>query len=122
MSTQIRDILDSIRVKTEKVGLYLNGASISVSGDGMEEPYESIEDLEADQALRKKLVDEEMGVMFFTDFTFGEVAFTERIQDPSAVVEKEEFIQIMPSEIDLLEERIRRNVEAGRAPLDDGDE
>lgn len=122
MSTQIRDILDSIRVKTEKVGLYLNGASISVSGDGMEEPYESIEDLEADQALRKKLVDEEMGVMFFTDFTFGEVAFTERIQDPSAVVEKEEFLQIMPSEIDLLEERIRRNVEAGRAPLDDGDE
>lgn len=99
---QINKVGEDIKSNFEKLGLYMIDFQVATSdADAVSEDGEEKED------FRKKLADGESVWMLQTTFTIGSQAFTDRVLNPEKDKEDTEFQVIMPTEIEMIRERMR---------------
>ncbi len=122
MSDEIKKVIEDIRDRTEKLGLYLRDVKVGAVDSSEEEDDDPMKEMPHSDELKKKLQDGDINVIVFTHFTLNELAFSDRIQNPGKVEEDDKFVLAAPTEFDILKDKMKRNIEAGRNPFDDGDE
>lgn len=109
---EFNELTDKLREQAESVGLYLRGAQVQTTAAEFDEEEEkSIQDLMAEG--------EEF--MIQAHFQLGEVAFSQRIQDPDAFDEEIAFRVAAPSETEMEAARILDLLKSGKFTEDDDD-
>lgn len=123
MSDDITKIIEDIRSRTQSFGAYLHAAQAAVAGNQDEEDMEKTMDgIPDSDELKKKLVDGEVNVVIFTVFGLNEVAFSDRVQNPEKDKLDNDFKTAMPTEFELLEDKIKRRLTEGKGLFDIEDE
>jgi len=102
---RIKNLVDSIEAGCTKLGLYLIEANVATSDEG------AVGQEEVD--LRESLADEESVWMVQAVFSIGDVAFSDRVQNPKKFEEDKEFREVMPTEAELLREKYLETLKNG---------
>lgn len=125
MNDDIEKITEDIKVRAEKFGAYLKMANFAVASseehdhDHDEDDDEDAFTMPTTDELKQKLKDGELRVVIFTTFGLNELAFSPRVQNPEQVRDEDEFKAIVPTEGDILKERILDRLQRGLDPLGD---
>ena len=109
MNDRMHTLMESIEKDFSEIGLYYLGSQIMAS-DSVHADVEGPDDLE------KALVDNPGGFMLGCKFDIGDRAFTDRVLNPEAYDEDVQFKMIVPSEAELLTDRLIAN--EGKSILD----
>lgn len=128
MNDDFTQILNDITDRAKSFGAYLLSAQVAVSPvlDENEEDDDELGDmlgieLPASDDLKRQLIDGEIEVVMFTAFSLNEVAFSDRVQNPERAQTDDEFKAIMPTEYELLQEKIRQRLAEGKDLFDKDD-
>lgn len=114
---------DAFKAEADKLLEIANGTE---NGDGLEDMLRKL-GLYNDHA-HIAMIDTPMGPKpaLIVDCTIGDVAWTDRVQHPENYGIDQQFrameVEIVDSDFEDAKVRMRRNVAAGRDPLDDGDD
>lgn len=104
--------IEDLAERTQKIGLYYQGASI-----GADDP-----DLAAKMQAGELTPDDIMisggQVIVISGFNIGDMAFSRQVAEPEQHELDKQAQAILPTEVDLLKERLMRAIEEGRDPLD----
>jgi hypothetical protein len=95
--------IEALEAAAQKLGLYLEGHAVyDVDAGDREVPLLAVR------------------------FTVGKIAFADRTQDPVKDDTERKFKELVAEsdkdDYDNLKERMKRNIDAGRDPMDDGEE
>ena len=104
MAFDFYNLLDESKAAFEKIGLYAMSAQVgAVPAPGQEMEIMS-PDVDIDEVLREGKAD------FFLVMTLrvGNVAWSDRVLRPEEFEAKQEFEQIVPTELEMLREEARR--------------
>jgi hypothetical protein len=123
MSEDITKILDDIRDRTQSFGAYLRAAEAAVAAKETEDDINKVMgEIPNSDDLKKQLLDGEVNVVIFTVFSLNELAFSDRVQNPEKDKMNDEFMTMMPTEYEILQEDIKRRLAEGKGLFDkDGD-
>lgn len=102
---ELTTVVENIKDSYEKLGLYLVDYAIATSDEEMVNAGESDEPT---PDFRKKLADGEAMWVVQATFTIGKQAFTDRVLNPEKESLDTEFQMAMPSEIEIMKEKLRR--------------
>lgn len=96
-------LIEQVTERAEKMGLYVRHVAVSSSADPEE----------MEKGDPRELM--EAGAEFIVQIAFqiGEVAWTDRILNPDAYDERKQFELMMPSEEELMLERMREEMGGG---------
>lgn len=111
MSDDIREVVENIEARAEKFGLYLRGVQMAAASSSDEDNDEAMKEMPGADELKDKLKSGDLNVILFTVFSVRELAFSDRIQNPIKVRDEDEFSAIVPTEFELLKEKIRNEIE-----------
>lgn len=103
---RIKLVLDNLKESFEDIGLYLLECGVATTDD------EALKD-DSSKDFRDKLVTGESKWLISATFQLGDVAFSDRVLNPDKFKEDQTFREMMPSEADLIRDRIRKAKEAG---------
>lgn len=120
MEEQIKELVEEIKVRTEKVGLYLKDFSMMTRSDDpdiQEKISKAVQDDPEGNGLRELAKTGEVQFIMVGIFQIGDVAFGDRVQNPDAYDADKQFAQIVPSEDEMIRERIMRAIAEGKDPL-----
>lgn len=114
---EIEEVIEQLKERTEKFGLYLKHTIIAGSDDS-DEDDEGTTKLSSDKDLKDRIASGELNVVVFATFTVGDLAFDDRIQDPAGYEQEVEFKTIMPSEHEVAMSTLREKIAKGGDLLD----
>lgn len=103
MNEQFENLVEDLKNRTEKIGLYLVDASAATSSDEVREQG-SVDGMD----IAKMMANDEASFALYATFTVNKLAWSERIQNPDAFDEDKQFKMIMPTEEELLVERYKQ--------------
>jgi hypothetical protein len=115
--SDIAELIELIKVRSEKLGLYLRDVMVASSTEIDEELREKM-----DSSLKDVLASGEVQMAVFATFSLNEVAFSDRIQNPDAFDMNKQFDEIVPSDYEIALEKIRERLAKGLDILDDAEE
>lgn len=100
-SSSLPDVIEQLKNRCEKIGLYLQHSTFTVAADLGEEGEEGNEEaarlLSSDDELKEKLESGDARVILFGMFTAKDLAFSDRIQNPDKHEVDTEFKNMMPT-------------------------
>lgn len=102
MDEQLTQVIDTLRERTEKIGLYMVDASVATTSEELREAGTA-----GDVDIAKMMANGEANFAVFATFTLNKVAWSDRIQNPEKYDTDTQFKIMMPSEEELLAERYR---------------
>lgn len=114
----INKLAEQVKERFEKIGLYMVDVNVATSDQ------DALAEAEAGalkEDFRKKLADGESQWLMMAVFNIGDQAFSNRVLDPEAEKEDTEFRTAMPSEVEIMQEKFRREGMAAWG-LDEEDE
>ena len=103
MDSEISDLIEKLRGRTEKIGLYVE--QVAVASPTLVDP-EVAAKLEADASLKDMLASGEVSLVLFASFRPGDVAFSDRVINEERYREEREFDTIVPTSKELRYDRI----------------
>jgi cysteinyl-tRNA synthetase len=105
MDEQFEELAETLKNKAEKIGLYMRNHVIATQAREMDESDGDM--VLSVEALRAKMEMGDVRVAIMAVFTLGDVAFSERVQNPEAFDLDTQFRQLMPTEHELKADEIR---------------
>ena len=117
MSEEIKKVMEDLKASTEKYGLYLRGAFFAASNT--DEDAEALNELPDSDDLKKKLANGQLGLILSTVFSTNNLAFSQRIIEPEVVAAEDEFNIVVPSEFEMLKEKMQQRLKEGKNPFSD---
>lgn len=118
----ITKVMEEVKTRFEKIGLYMVDGNVATTdqeavaashGGGTEGGSAPTED------FRKKMADGESQWVLNCAFNIGKQAFTDRVLNPEKEAADTEFALIVPDEVDIMREKIRREGLAAFEPDED---
>jgi len=103
MDAEITELVEKLRGRTEKIGLYVE--QVAVASPTMVDP-EVAAKLEADESLKDMLSSGEVSLILFASFRPGDVAFSDRVINEARYRQEREFDTIVPTTKELKYDRI----------------
>lgn len=113
----IENLIKDLTKDCEKIGLYIQEYNVVTTDHEAAEADSS----DSDSVFKDKLIKGESVWILQTLFSLGSVAFSSRVQNPEKEKEELQFKTIVPSEIELLREKIQREGLAAFRDDDDDD-
>lgn len=110
MEEQVERIITQLTQRCEQVGLY--ASNVAVSSKDSVDP-ELMAKLEAENGLKAALTNGDVGLTVFMNFRVGDVAFSERVQNPVKAELDQQFLSIVPSMTEMEIEKIREKLKGG---------
>lgn len=113
----IQNLVEDLTQRLEKVGVYLQTYELGtndlevVNNDGNEQPSE--------EGLLEKIINGESIWIIQSACTLGSVAFSDRVQKPDDYRNNDEFLSVMPTEVEMMRAKF---LEKGLAVFEDDDE
>jgi len=105
---ELADLLDEVTKRSEKFGLYLKDTLIgAVDRDIATAIAEG-------KTTVKQAVMEGASISILATFAIGDVAWSDRIQDPDGFKVDQEFKTIMPTEDELIKDELIRKLREGK--------
>lgn len=112
---QFTELVEKLTKKAEKIGLYTNHTMIATKGEEMDEEMES--QVSNSASIKERMANGEVQVAIVALYTIGEVAFTDRVQNPEKYDMDKQFLEIMPTEAELKAEEIRDRIRKNKGNL-----
>lgn len=106
MSDEIDELVQKLRDTTEKIGLYMHGATVQSSA----EPEVLQSELAQGKTIRDLIEGESVDFLIRATFNVGEVAWSDRVLDPERAVADFDFRVAAPTENEIALEVIRREI------------
>lgn len=117
MDDQFAELIDNLKRRAEKIGLYMQSAFQATQGVEMDEEMEA--KLTDSDAIKARMETGEVRVAIMALFTVGDVAFSDRVQNPEKYDTDTQFRQIMPTEAEMKADEIREQMRRNRGKLFD---
>lgn len=111
----LAELSDRLKVSCEKIGLYMQDATIA-TGD----PEAALEAQIAPDSIVKSIEDGK-DFMLLTTFIIGDLAFSKRVQNPEQAEIDNTVQAMMPTDAELLKEKIQRRIAEGKSIFDEDD-
>ena len=109
----LQELADRLKEKAEKIGLYMQDASIATPDpDAAEEAQ-----LRPDSIIQS--IQEGKHFMLLTTFVIGDLAFSKRVQEPDQHEVDKQVQVMMPTEAELLREKMERALREGKSIFDE---
>lgn len=124
----INKVIETVKERFEKIGLYVVDVNVATNDqDALASVHghdhsDNSEEGSVKDDFRKKMADGETMWVMQAEFNIGDQAFSDRVLNPEKYVEDTEFALAVPSEIEILRERMRREGLAAFEPDDEVDE
>jgi hypothetical protein len=99
----INKVIEDIRGRFDKLGLYLVDVNVATNDEDM--MSDDSDEGQVKEDFRKKLANGEAVWVVQATFTIGKQAFTDRVLNPEQFKEDTEFRTIMPTEVELVRDR-----------------
>lgn len=114
----INAVVEEVKGKFEKLGLYMVDYGVATNDSEAlgHDHGESEGDVKDD--FRKKMADGEAMWILNATFNIGDQAFTDRVLNPEKDAADTEFAVIVPDEVDIMREKLRREGLAAFEPDD----
>lgn len=125
MNQDMERLIEELSARCEKIGLYMRQSMVTIAGQEEQPENEANIMLASDNELKQKMLDGDVNVVIFGLFTVNEVAFSERVQNPQKFEVDTTFQTLVPSEEEIIKEKLReklKNSEDLLDLLDDEDE
>lgn len=122
MEDIVNQIIEDLGERTEKFGVYLRHAVATPTSDDPEIQDKLREGDLDEEELRRMLVDGEAQSILFAVFTLNDVAFSERVQNPDKTKADDDFLMVMPTESELLRDKIARRIAEGKDPFEEDED
>lgn len=111
-------LLESIKKEASHLGLHMKDVMIMNSAD-MSDPQ--VRAQFEDKSLKEMMdADEDISVVVMCYFLIGDLAFSDRVQNPEKYDVDKEFNLLMPTKAELTKDKIKEKLEAN--PPSDDDE
>lgn len=109
----ISELADRLKEKAEKLGLYMQDVTVATPDEGAAMEAHTTPD-SIIQAIQN-------GTKFvlLTTFVIGDLAFSKRVQNPEADEIDKQVAVLLPTEAELLKEKMQRAMEQGKGIFDD---
>lgn len=111
----LAELAARLREKTEDLGLYMQDATVATA-----DPDAAMEAQVMPESILTAIT-EGKNFMLLTTFIIGDLAFSKRVQNPEQDAIDKQVQPMIPTDAELLKEKIQRRIAEGKSIFDEDD-
>ena len=111
----LAELAARLREKTEDLGLYMQDATVATA-----DPDAAMEAQVMPDSILTAIA-EGKNFMLLTTFIIGDLAFSKRVQNPEQDAIDKQVQPMIPTDAELLKEKIQRRIAQGKSIFDEDD-
>lgn len=116
----LHNLMDQFAAECQKLGLYFKDAHLLHNADPKDTEIKELFEKNPEASV-KELMDGSEGKISFAFqaiFTIGDLAFSDRIQNPEAYDTDTQFRMMMPTESEIVKDKLAEKLKSGMSIMD----